>query len=493
MVPGIPDLNNRRWETFPSNTLAIDLVHRAVRRMFEGEGDVGAQAPNVKVINLSLGDKAQPFDRQISPWARLLDWLAWKYNVLFVVSAGNHLDDISIPAPPGSITAMSDADLRSHTLRCMGQQKVQRRLLAPAESINALTVGALHGQRAPIGNVGNYVDLLRGAALCSPLSSVASGFRRGVKPEILAPGGYRHYAPKLQTGPTTNAEFQLTTAALQPGQLIAACHPTETSNQHAARACGSSNAAALTTRQAAQLAEELKELHTQPGGAALTGAQTAIILKAMLVHGASWEDYFQLFNQVFDGPDTGLERWWRIKRACAQFLGYGPVDFDRGTVCSDQRVIVLGSGALSAEQGHIYYVPLPPALNAQTVMRRLTITLAWFTPINPRHRSYRVADLWFDPPAAQLRVKRRDADHDAVTRGTIQHEVLEGNDAVPITADMTMPIQINCRPEAASKIPRPVPYALLVSLETAEPVGVSIYDQVKVKLDALRVPVVIQA
>jgi hypothetical protein len=71
----------------------------------------------------------------------------------------------------------------------------------------------------------------------------------------------------------------------------------------------------------------------------------------------------------------------------------------------------------------------------------------------------------------------------------VQHEVLEGEDAVPITADATMPVQVNCRPEAASNIAAPVPYALMVSLETAQPLAVSIYDQVKARLDALRAPV----
>jgi hypothetical protein len=200
-----------------------------------------------------------------------------------------------------------------------------------------------------------------------------------------------------------------------------------------------------------------------------------------------------LFDEVFDGPDTGSERWWRIKRACAQFLGYGPADFDRGTVCTDQRVILLGCSEINGEEGHVFSVPLPPALHARTVRRRLTITLAWLTPINPRHRSYRVADLWFDSPYKQLSVKRADADHDAVTRGTVQHEVLEGEDAVSVLDGDTMPVQVNCRPEAATKIGGPVPYALLVSLETAAPLAVSIYDQVKAKIDALHVQVPVRA
>jgi hypothetical protein len=334
----------------------------------------------------------------------------------------------------------------------MAQQRVQRRLLAPAESINALTVGALHAQAGTLGNTGLLIDLLRGAALPSPAMPVASGFRRAVKPEILVPGGRLHLERPINQPDPNRAVFKVSRAPAQPGQLVAACHPAGTSNQHAARACGSSNAAALTTRRAAQMVERLRELQAEPGGAALTDARMAVILKAMLVHGASWGDRYALFDQVFNGPDNGLERWWRIKRACAQFLGYGPADFDRGTVCTDQRVIVLGCGELRAEEGHVYNVPLPPALSAQTVMRRLTITLAWFTPINPRHRSYRVADLWFDPPSTHLSVKRADADHDAVTRGTVQHVVLEGTNAVSIIDGDTMPVQVNCRPEAASKL-----------------------------------------
>jgi hypothetical protein len=489
MVPGQPDANNHRWESFPSDELAVDLIHRAVRRIFETNGSTPPQAPTVKAINLSLGDQWQPFDRLISPWARLLDWLAFKYQVLFIVSSGNHSGDLVIPSPPSSIVGLSDADLRAHTLRAMAQQRLQRRLLAPAESINAITVGALHAQTAANGNTGNLVDLLRGEPLASPVGTVASGFRRSVKPEILVPGGRRHYAPRLQTGTPTNAEFQITAATAQPGQLVAACHPAGISNEHAARVCGSSNAAALTTRRAAQMVERIRELQAEPGGAVLIDARVAVILKAMLVHGASWNDQYALFDQVFGGPDNGLERWWRIKRACAQFLGYGAADFDRGTVCTDQRVIVLGCGELRAEEGHVYNVPLPPALSAQTVKRRLTITLAWFTPINPRHRSYRVADLWFDPPSTHLNVKRADADHDAVTRGTVQHEVLEGTNAVPINDGDTMPVQVNCRSEAATKINAPVPYALLVSMETAQPLAVSIYAQVKAKIDALHVPV----
>lgn len=489
MVPGSPDHNNQRWETFPPNELPVDLIHRAVRRMFEDDGQTPAQARSVKIINLSLGDASQLFDRHMSPWARLLDWLSWKYHVLFIVSAGNHLETITIPVPPAAVSDLSDDDLRAHTLRSMAHQRAQRRLLAPAESINAVTIGALHAQTSPDTPPTHFVDLLRQAALPSPVSSIASGFRRGIKPEVLVPGGRRHYTPRIPTT-GTNAVFEISNASAQPGQLVAAPGGAAVPPRHATRSSGTSNAAALTTRRAIHFLSDIVQMRTEPGGDVLTDDRLAVVLKAMLVHGASWGEWPEFINQVFNDTDNGMERWWRNKRNCERLLGYGPVDFDRGTVCSDQRVILLGCGELRTDEGHIYDVPLPPALHAQTVRRRLTITLAWLSPVNPRHRNYRVADLWFDPPQNDeyLLVRRTDVDHDAVTRGTVQHEVLEGEKSVAITETDTMPIQVNCRADGASKLIHAVPYALLVSLETASPLAVSIYNQIRAEINRKREP-----
>ncbi len=486
MVPGRPDLSGQRWETFPANELPIDLIHRAVRRMFEQVGDTPPTAPTVKVVNLSVGDAAQLFDRQLSPWARLLDWLSWKYKILFVVSAGNHLQSLVLPIPAASISSLSDQDLRGHTMRAIAHQRVERRLIAPAESINALTVGASHAQAATPGPAGRLIDLFRSGALPAPFNPVASGFRRAIKPEILVPGGMRHYAPSIQTSSTGNAQFEISNATGQPGQLVAFPGGTAVPPDGVARTSGTSNAAALTTRRSAQFADQVAELREEPGGDQLSESRLAVILKAMLTHGASWGDLEEFIDQIFDGPDDGMERWWRIKRACAQFLGYGLSDFVRGTVCTDQRVILLGTNELRADDAHVYRVPLPSALHAQTVRRRLTVTLAWLTPVNPRHRDYKVAELWFDPPQTNLRVTRRECDHNAVNRGTIQHEVLEGDSAVPISDGDTIPIQVNCRSAAGISSFSPIPYCLMVSLETAAPLAISVYEQVRISLERIR-------
>lgn len=77
-------------ESVPDDSLFIDVLHRAVRRMMEGDGEESATAPNTKVINLSIGDPVRQLAVTMSPTARLLDFLAYKYKILFIISAGNH-------------------------------------------------------------------------------------------------------------------------------------------------------------------------------------------------------------------------------------------------------------------------------------------------------------------------------------------------------------------------------------------------------------------
>src|SRR5262249_25013256 len=69
-----------RTERTPSNILLVDLIHRAVRRMKEGEGEQPPTAPSVVVVNFSLGDQNRPFAGPCSPLAKLLDFLAFKYR-----------------------------------------------------------------------------------------------------------------------------------------------------------------------------------------------------------------------------------------------------------------------------------------------------------------------------------------------------------------------------------------------------------------------------
>ena len=56
--------DHRDWrsndESVHEGTLVVDLLHRSVRRLFEGDGDEPPVAPDVVVINLSIGIRDRP-------------------------------------------------------------------------------------------------------------------------------------------------------------------------------------------------------------------------------------------------------------------------------------------------------------------------------------------------------------------------------------------------------------------------------------------------
>ena len=137
--------DSNRYERIPEHALPLDIVHRAVVRMFDGENGLPPQAPTVKVINLSIGDRARRFDTDMSSWARMIDWLSFKYKVLFVISAGNiddniELNDVTLDA----FERMSDHDRERVILEAIYSERSGRRMMSPSEAINALSVRANH-------------------------------------------------------------------------------------------------------------------------------------------------------------------------------------------------------------------------------------------------------------------------------------------------------------------------------------------------------------
>ncbi|MFV1984370.1 MAG: S8 family peptidase [Thiohalomonadales bacterium] len=143
-------------ERIPEGVLPIDLVHRAVRRMFETEDD-NITAPTIKVINLSIADPKRLFEYQMSPWAKLIDYLSVKYKVLFVISAGNHIYDLELGITNEEFNKLSSDDTEALIIKCISDTTHLRRLMSPAESINALTIGAYHHDEFS-GHINPYFD-----------------------------------------------------------------------------------------------------------------------------------------------------------------------------------------------------------------------------------------------------------------------------------------------------------------------------------------------
>lgn len=465
-------------EELPRDRLGVDVIQQAVARLFEGEAPA---APGVRVIVFAVGDAALQFDRFVSPLARLLDWLSFRHNVLFIVAAGNHLDPLSIPEDTGP----EDPRELQHEMLCDIQRSAAlRRLLSPAESVNALTVGAAHSDQSSQTPTDDRVEPFTTADLPSVISAVGSGVRRAVKPDFLLPGGRQLVRLEPPGGdgrrlvtipPSTRAPgVRVAAPGTQAGMLAATVHAT-----------GTSVATALGGHHAGHLLDTLAWLRTLHGEALPGEDLDVVLLKAALVHGARWDTARGLLDQV--QQDLGRPR---AREAVARFAGYGHANPERVLVCDEYRATLIAAGRITEGEAHDYQFPLPPGLNARAEHRRVTLTLAWLTPINPFHRGYRRAALTLEPLGFKdLLGDRADADMYGARRGTVQHEVLEGSRAVPYAPGSALELAVSARASAGT-LDVAVPYALIVTLEVPQGIGLSIYEEIR---QALRVPVAVRA
>lgn len=463
------DWNTPRHESTPDDVLLIDLVHRSVRRMFDGEGNTQPAAPNIKLVNLSVGELLKPFDTDLSPWARLLDWLSSKYQVLFVVSAGNVPAQISLPTPRGTLSGLPVDEQQRLAVSALVSDSVDRRLLTPGESINAITVGAAHIDSSTFNQAPSRYDLFPFKGI-SPYSTIGHGFRRSVKPDILMPGGRALYRETLPGIPSVT-DLELISTSAAPGHRVAA--PPDTNGDDTKYGRGTSNATALATRGAAQAHAVIEALRASDPRL-LPNRLDAVLLKAMLVHGAEWGD---LEEQIINArPD--IDDWRKRKNLTTRFVGYGLADIDRAITCTEQRATLIGTGELRDGQALEFRAPIPPCLNAQVVKRRLTITLAWMSPVNPRHAKYRAARLWINPPDDDFSASRMNCDWQRVRRGTVQHEIFEGDSAIAFAEGTDLVFKVNCA-EDGGKLSDPVPFALCVTLEVGEGIQLPIYQEIR--------------
>jgi len=464
---------NETWvdspeERIPRDRLPVELVHEAVTRIFEGENP---QAPGVRIINLSVGDSAQQFDRFLSPWARLIDYLSAEYEVLFVLSAGNHRVELEIN---GDVDFDDPAEVESESLIQLARTPNLRRLLAPADSVNALAVGAAQIDAGSVPD-DDRINPVGVEGMPSPGSSCGPGHSRAIKPDLLAPGGRQLFQLQPSRGREDVRRMTASSSARPPGIQVAAPGIGGDLNK-STWICGTSPAAALVTRAGAQTLERLDELRTEWGDKMPDDAFDAVLAKALIVHGAAWGAGVAPLTTARKDADLDVRR-----ETIQRFLGYGLLRDGWSLYDDDHRATALYASRIG-EGEHIYRFPLPPSLAGTGIWRRLTLTLAWITPVNLAHRAYRRAALKFDPRGSlDFARKRQDADGNSTVRGTVQHEVMESEAVLDYQDGTSLEFIVSGR-AAAGSLDGQVPYAFIATLETAEDVQLPIYTEISTRI-----------
>ncbi len=465
-------------DQFPPRRLVIDVIYLAVRAMREGPD---ATAPGVLIVNLSLGNARRPFHLSLSPWARLLDRLAYRFGILFLVSAGNVKDAIGIPAFATHM-AFEDADGAARTdgtLAALGNVMADRRLFSPSEAINSVTVGASNDdwvneadRRLARGNVDPFPEL----RIANPTSALGPGFAQAVKPDILMPGGREH----LRLARTGDHIFVQPMRPARPAGLKVAAPRTGAIENAEGYTGGTSGATALASRTCHRIHDALEVAY--PGFSALPHIQRAVLLKALLVHPARWPEQAADRIKTIIGPPGGHHT--HIKDNIRRFLGFGYVDAEDAVACADDRATFWAVGELPPERIVTVRVPVPALMGGQARPHSLAATLAWFTPVAPGRKSYRSVRLkLLDPEdltALSVTPRKLQPDANQTNRGTIFMRCWEGARAPAVGADMTIDLVIQRDPDPGAPIDEPVPFGLAVTL--AMPGLVGIYEQVAQRL-----------
>ncbi len=472
---------NGRREQPRGDRLLIDIIYRSVRRMKEGDEEGPATAPEVFLVNLSLGDENRPFSGPMSPWAKLLDMLSERYGILFLVSAGN----VKLPLPVHGVatwTAFEDAspDERERAiLQSLTEQKSQRTLLSPAEALNVVTVGAWHEDA--VSNPppsARAIDPFQGSHLPNVSSAQGLGHRKVIKPDVLLPGG-RERLTFVSTG------GDLVVNVAEAGRyfgLKAAIPDRAGALDREGLSDGTSVATALATRAAHRLFDVLLD---RDGGSMHSDMEPVfygVVIKALLIHRARWGQKAQLLNQLCgpDGQGSHTERRDNI----ARLLGYGRPIIEEAMACAPNRATMVGYGDVSTDGAVLYRIPLPPSLERLTEPRAVTVTLAWFSPVNRRHQAYRRAKLEVDAVTALSTAIGVDRCGDqpsdkSVPRGTIYHARFAGQKAIPFVDDGHLLLRVWCR-EQAGKLDQTIRYGLAVTIEAGE--AIPVYQEIRTRL-----------
>jgi hypothetical protein len=193
----------------------------------------------------------------MSPFGRMIDWLSWKYRVVFLVSAGNDPSSIELNVARTAVEQLPAEDLSSAVVRAIHDNAHLRRILSPSEAVNAVAVGSLHGDDSGVVAPAALINPYPETGYPSPLNRIGLGFKRSVKPDVLFEGGLQLYRLSRNPAEPNGLPELAQTLRSGSGQLVAS--PGQGGELRVSRyLCGTSNAIELGSRSCDWILEMLE-------------------------------------------------------------------------------------------------------------------------------------------------------------------------------------------------------------------------------------------
>ena len=152
------------------------------------------------------------------------------------------------------------------------------------------------------------------------------GYRRAIKPDVLAPGGRVVVRRAWSSGGQPDAlEIYMRLGA--PGQLVASpgVNPGEQDAVWYSR--GTSNATAIVSRACGWLYDLTEELRVEPSGDIVDSIPRAVWLKALVAHGSEWGTAGTTLTNMLKNRNNSRQ----FREYITRLLGYGAMNIDRCT------------------------------------------------------------------------------------------------------------------------------------------------------------------
>jgi hypothetical protein len=283
-----------------------------------------------RVLNLSFG--LDPHDGFLSVHAAELDALSREFGVLFVASSGNAppVERFGAEPPKGDY---AEALLSA-----------PRRVLAPAEALNVLTVGGITPDSDPYP--ANATKKLFAPKRSPSPFCCHGGIKNVVKPELVELAG--------------NVAFDDVTKKWidnDPGLRVVTTSPRFASGAMLGFASGSSFAAPKVAFLAARLLERYPDASPN-------------LLRALLVQSARLPE--------------GVAEWDRS--TAMQLCGFGVPNLDRALSCRPERVTLYYEGEIVPDEVKLFEIPVPPEFAKGKGRKAITVSVAYDPPVSVVHR-----------------------------------------------------------------------------------------------------------
>jgi len=485
-------IDTEKNSTSPNDRLFIDLVHTALQRVFEGESPL---APDIFVINFSIGVIGSHFSGRISSLARLLDWWSFKAGILFVVSAGNVGSDLIIKDINFSrFEDLSVPERQSLVRDAQRLHRTQRTLLPPSEALNVITIGAasLDLSSSTVDQASRSVPINPEGEILPAISSATGlGPFRCIKPDLIAVGGH-HEVRSIPKGNDVglNVRYQ----SNQSGLFVAS---TGQEFDSLSRTRGTSSAAALVTRSVLMAADVLTGKRGPYENIDLSRTDLALLTKALAINSANRIKSMESFYDS-ELQRLGSNRYQHANEEVARYFGNGFLDSSLMWESPLNGATLVGLGQVQKDQGLVFDIPLPPSMSKDTVGRSMNVTLAWFSPVNPSRAKYRLASLEAVVADDSLR-KYKDKDTEwrlgmkpayfsksMIGRGTVWSRRLihKRKTVSEFSNDATLPLRVECRDASGGGLDPdlPIRFALVITLKLETQVQYDIYQEIRNRL-----------